>query len=74
MEKWEKAWYNSYIIKSQGGLNHDVMWIPFSNYGNVPTHQNSHWVKVAQSNSASLLVYSYDTEDSTLDAHWTVMQ
>jgi len=29
---------------------------------------------VAQNNSSTLPVYNYDTEDSTLDAHWAVMQ
>ena len=28
-KKQEKAWYNSYILKLQGGLNNDVMWIQF---------------------------------------------
>ena len=37
-EKWEKAWYNFYVIKSQGGLDHDVCGLGLSNYGNVPTH------------------------------------
>ena len=26
----------------------------FSKYGNVPMHQNSHWLKAAQNNSAIL--------------------
>jgi len=38
-EKREKAWYIFYVIKSQGGLNHDVCGLGFSNYGNVPTRQ-----------------------------------
>ena len=38
-EKWEKAWYNFYVIKPQDGLNHDVSGLGFSNYGNVPTRQ-----------------------------------
>ena len=38
-EKREKAWYNFYIIKPQGGLDHDVCGLGFSNYGNVPTGQ-----------------------------------
>ena len=33
-------------------------------------YQNSHWLKAAQKNSATPPVYSYDTEDSTLDACW----
>ena len=34
------AWYIFYIIKPQGGLDHDVCGLGFSNYnyGNVPTH------------------------------------
>jgi len=39
LEKWEKAWYDFYVIKPQGGLNHDVCGLGFSNYGNVPMHQ-----------------------------------
>jgi len=42
MEKQVKAWYNSYIIKPQGGLDHDVMWTQFQKYGNMRMHQNSH--------------------------------
>jgi len=38
-EKREKAWYNYYIIKPQGGLDHDICGLCFSNYGNVPTRQ-----------------------------------
>jgi len=38
-EKWEKAWYIFYIIKLQGGLDHDGCGLSFSNYGNVPTRQ-----------------------------------
>jgi len=37
-EKREKAWYIFYVIKPQGGLDHDVCGLGFSNYGNVPTH------------------------------------
>ena len=40
----------------------------------VPTHQNGHWLKVAQNHLATLPVYSYDTEDSTWDARWAVMR
>jgi len=65
-EKREKAWY-IYVIKPQGGLDHDVCGLGFSNYGNVPTRQIAR-LKAAQNNSATLLVYRYDTEDSTLDA------
>jgi len=28
-EKWEKAWYNSYMFKPQGGVDHAVMWTLF---------------------------------------------
>ena len=38
LEKREKAWYVFYIIKPQGGLDHDVGGLNFSNYGNVPMH------------------------------------
>ena len=38
-EKWEKAWYHSYITKPQGGLDHDVHGLGFSNDGNVPMHK-----------------------------------
>ena len=37
-EKWEKAWYIFYVIKPQGGLDHEICGVCFSNYGNVPTH------------------------------------
>jgi len=39
-EKQEKAWYifYMYVIKPQGGLDHDVCGLGFSKYGNVPTH------------------------------------
>ena len=32
-------WYIFYVIKPQGGLDHDVCELGFSNYGNVPTRQ-----------------------------------
>jgi len=38
LDKWEKAWNNSFVIKLQGELNHDVSGLGFSNYGNIPTH------------------------------------
>jgi len=41
-EKREKAWYNFYVIKPQGGLDHEVCGLGFSNYGNVPTHVIAH--------------------------------
>jgi len=47
-EEWEKAWYNFYIIKLQGGLDDDVCGLSFSNYGNMPTGQiaiDSKWHK-----------------------------
>ena len=72
-EKREKAWYIFYVIKPQGGLNHDVCGLGFSNYGNVPMRQIAINSKAAQNNSATLPVYSYDTKDSTLDARWAVM-
>jgi len=31
--KKEKAWYNSYVIKPQGGLNHDICGLGFNNWG-----------------------------------------
>jgi len=67
-EKREKAWYIFYVIKPQGGLNHDVCGLGFSNYGNVPMRQIAINSKAAQNYSATLPVYSYDTKDSTLDA------
>jgi len=67
-EKRKKAWYNSYVIKLKSGLNHDLCGLGFSSNGNVPTLQNSHRLKMTQNNPATLPVYSYDTEDSPLDA------
>ena len=37
-EKREKARYNFYVIQPQGGLDHDICGLGFSNYGNVPTY------------------------------------
>ena len=44
------------------------MWTWFGNYGNIPTIQ---WplTQSGTNSLAALPVYSYDTEDSTLDAH-----
>ena len=58
-EKREKALYNFYIIKPQGGLDQDVCGLGFSNYGNVPTHINaSLWVlpRSPQTNGSGFLV------------------
>ena len=47
-EKREKAWYIFYVIKPQGGLDHDVCGLGFSNYGKVPMRQlaiDSKWHK-----------------------------
>ena len=52
----------------QGGLDHDVCGLGFSNYGNMPTRKIATDSNVAQNNSTTLPVYSYDTEDSTVDA------
>ena len=46
-----------------------------SNYGNVHAHgSKGHGLKAAQNNSATLPVYSYHTEYSTLEARWAVMR
>jgi len=67
-EKWEKAWYNFYIIKPQGGLNDDVCGLGFSNYGNVPAGQIATGSKQHKTSLLLFQFISYNTEDSTLDA------
>jgi len=66
-EEWEKAWYNFYIIKPQGGVDDDVCGLGFSNYGKVPTGQIAIDSK-RHKTTLLLFRFSYDTEDSTLHA------
>jgi len=51
-EKREKAWYIFYVIKPQGGLEHDVCGLGCSNYGNVPASLGGSKVMYAVKNGA----------------------
>jgi len=61
---FSKIWVNGYLTRGHVAI---ILW--------QHAHaSNSHWLKSAQNDSATLPVYSYDTEDSTLDARWAVMR
>ena len=62
-EKREKAWYIFYVIKPQGGLEHDVCGLGFSNYGNMPTRQIA--IDSKRHKTTQLLFQFIDTTQKT---------